>query len=109
MIRKELKKILDIENEVITPGRYVKALRQSFHITQKELEELTGIQNTNLSAIENDKKEIGVKTAKILAAALGVDPQNILFPLSARALPEEKELSKIRAKGEKLRQSKFTS
>ena len=63
-----------------TPGGVIKAFRRNFQITQQELAVVTGIAETNLSAIENDKIEIGIKRAVLIAAALGIDPASILFP-----------------------------
>lgn len=48
--------------------------------TFKILSEVTGIPETHLSQIENDKIDLGVKRAEVLSAALGVRPQDILFP-----------------------------
>ncbi len=72
--------ILDLKFPKTTPGRVIKAFRTNFKITQQELAEVTGIAETNLSAIENDKVEIGVKRAVLIAAALGISPSSLLFP-----------------------------
>jgi transcriptional regulator with XRE-family HTH domain len=63
-----------------SPGAVIKAFRNNFNITQKELAAVTGIAETNLSSIENDKLEIGLKRAVLIAAAFGIDPALILFP-----------------------------
>ena len=70
----------DLKLEKATSGEIIKAFRKNFQITQKELAEVTGIAETNLSAIENNKIEIGVKRAVLIGAALGLDPSFILFP-----------------------------
>ncbi len=41
-------------------------------MTQKELSELTGIPQSHISVMENGKRQIGKKRAKILAKALNV-------------------------------------
>jgi len=41
-------------------------------ITQKELSELTEILQSHISEVENGKRQIGKKRAKILAKALNV-------------------------------------
>ena len=63
-----------------TPGSIVRAFRKNFDLTLKDLEKITGIDETNLSAMENDKREIGLKSAILLSAAFGIDPDQILFP-----------------------------
>lgn len=42
-------------------------------ITQKKLAELTGIPQRHISEMENDKRPIGKKNAKLLAQALNID------------------------------------
>ena len=70
----------DLKLIEITPGKVIKAFRKNFSITQQELAKVTGIAETNLSAIENDRLEIGVKRAVLIAAALGISPSGLLFP-----------------------------
>lgn len=48
--------------------------------TQVELASRSGISATNLSALENDRIEIGKHRAKQLASAFGVHPAIIMFP-----------------------------
>jgi transcriptional regulator with XRE-family HTH domain len=64
-----------------TPGKIIRAHRNRLGLTLKDLEEATGIQQSNLSAIENDRTEIGPERAYLIGAALGVDPEFILMPL----------------------------
>ncbi|MBX9767612.1 MAG: helix-turn-helix domain-containing protein [Bdellovibrionales bacterium] len=70
----------DLKLPKATPGKVIKAFRKNFNITQQELAAVTGIAEANLSAIENDKVEIGVKRAVLIAAALGINPSGLLFP-----------------------------
>ena len=63
-----------------TAGKVIKAFRNNFDISQRELCEITGINEKNLSAIENNRREIGIHTAKKIAAFFGIDPGSILFP-----------------------------
>lgn len=49
-------------------------------MTLEELSEVTGIDKGNLSAIENDRKPIGVKAATKIGLAIGLHPATILFP-----------------------------
>jgi len=64
----------------LTPGKLVGAFRRNFNFTQAELAKVTGIGETNLSAIENDHVEIGIKRAVLIAEVFGIDPSLILFP-----------------------------
>ena len=70
----------DLKQVKTTPGGVIKAFRKNFQITQQELAKVTGIAETNLSAIESNKVEIGVKRAVLIATAFGIDPAIILFP-----------------------------
>ncbi len=63
-----------------TTGKIIKSFRTNFRITQKEMCHVVGITETNLSAIENDRREIGVELATRLGAFLGVHPSILLFP-----------------------------
>ena len=63
-----------------TPGQIVRAFRENFRLTQEDLSKITGIASTNISAIENDKVEIGRKRAVLLAAAFGISPSQLMFP-----------------------------
>jgi transcriptional regulator with XRE-family HTH domain len=79
-----MKNMRDILNEVapknVKPGDLVKAIRSNFGITQDELCEVTGLKRSNLSALENNRIEMTVHYAEVLAAALGLHPSTILFP-----------------------------
>jgi plasmid maintenance system antidote protein VapI len=50
--------------------------------TQKTLSEINDIAVANISNIESDRSRLGEERAIILAAALGVRPEFILFPKS---------------------------
>jgi transcriptional regulator with XRE-family HTH domain len=49
-------------------------------MSQNQLSQLTGIPQTTISAIENDRVRLGVERAKVLARALKVHPGVIVFP-----------------------------
>ncbi len=74
------KDFFSLEQVQSTPGSIVRAFRKNFGLTLKNLEKVTGIDETNLSAIENNKREVGLKSAILLAAVFGIDPDQILFP-----------------------------
>jgi transcriptional regulator with XRE-family HTH domain len=54
------------------PGVCLAGSRLKEGMTQKRLSELTGIPQSHISEMENDKRPIGKKRAKILAKVLKV-------------------------------------
>ena len=64
----------------ISVGESVRILRELQELSQNDLAELTGIAQSTLSAIENDKVRVGVERAKVIARALRVHPAVIVFP-----------------------------
>ena len=90
-----------LENIKSTPGKVIRAHRRNFLITLKELACATGIAESNLSLIENDKIELGVKRATLIGAALGIEPGFILFPNDSEGL-YDKEVRQVKARASKL-------
>ncbi|MCA1805714.1 MAG: helix-turn-helix domain-containing protein [Xanthomonadaceae bacterium] len=72
---RKAKKLVDV-----TVGESVRILRELQEMSQNELSELTGIPQSTISAIENDRVNLGVERAKILARALKCHPAVIVFP-----------------------------
>ena len=101
MSRQSFKDILDeIDPTPLTPGKTVRAFRKNFEITLKELEEVTDIKESNLSALENDRIEMTSYYAERLGAALGIHPRLILYPDGwVKVTPE---LSDIQKKANKI-------
>lgn len=64
----------------LSTGETIRMLRELKGWTQEELAELSGISATNISALENDKVEIGKRRAEQLAKAFSVHPAMIMFP-----------------------------
>ena len=64
----------------LTPGEALKTLRELQELSQNDLAKLTGISQSNISAIENDSRKIGRERAIVFAKALRVHPAVILFP-----------------------------
>lgn len=56
-----------------TPGISLLGARTKENVTQKELSKLTGIPQRHISEIENNKRAIGIKRAKLLGATLNID------------------------------------
>jgi transcriptional regulator with XRE-family HTH domain len=63
----------------MSPGEMIKILRELKEWTQSDLAEETGISQANISAIENDRVEIGKQRAINIAEALNVHPASIMF------------------------------
>lgn len=67
-------------NRKITPDQMLKTLRELQELSQQQLAELTGISQSNISALESSARMIGRDRALTLAKALKVHPAVILFP-----------------------------
>ena len=75
-----MKSMNNFFNHPTTAGKMIKAFRHNFNITQKEMAAVIGINESNMSAIENDRREIGVDLASRIGAFLGIHPALLLFP-----------------------------
>ena len=64
----------------VTPGESVKILRELQELSQNELAKFTGIPQSTISAIENDRIRLGVERSKVLARALNCHPAVLVFP-----------------------------
>jgi len=64
----------------VTSGESVRILRELQELSQNGLAELTGLPQSTISAIENDRVRLGVTRAKILARALKCHPAVLVFP-----------------------------
>ena len=64
----------------VSVGESVRIIRQLQDLTQTELARLSGITQSTISAIENDRVSLGVERAKTLARALGCHPAVLVFP-----------------------------
>jgi transcriptional regulator with XRE-family HTH domain len=64
----------------VSVGESVRIIRELQEISQNELAELSGIAQSTISAIENDRVSLGVERAKVLARALKCHPAVLVFP-----------------------------
>lgn len=64
----------------VSVGESVRIMRELQEMSQNELAELTGIPQSTISAIENDRVKLGVERAKVLARALSCHPAVLVFP-----------------------------
>jgi transcriptional regulator with XRE-family HTH domain len=64
----------------VSPGESVRILRELQELSQSELSALTNIPQSTISAIENDRINLGVERAKVFARALRCHPAVLVFP-----------------------------
>jgi transcriptional regulator with XRE-family HTH domain len=67
-------------NIEVSTGESVRILRELQELSQNELAKLTGIPQSTISAIENDRVRLGVERAKVIARALRCHPAVLVFP-----------------------------
>ena len=72
---RKAKKTIDV-----TVGESVRIIRELQGLSQNELAKITGISQSTISAIENDRVQLGVERAKVLAKALKCHPAVLVFP-----------------------------
>lgn len=87
----------------LTPGSVVRELRQKKGWTQKTLSDITGMAVTNISNIESGRSRLGEDRAILIAEALGVRPEFILFPNGFERADLEPKLQSIRRRLEELK------
>lgn len=78
MVRKGFHKAQ--KNLDVSVGESVRIIRELQELSQNELAELSGIPQSTISAIENDRVNLGVERAKALARALRCHPAVLVFP-----------------------------
>ncbi len=64
----------------LSVGDSVRVMRELQELSQNELASISGIPQSTLSAIENDRINIGLERAKVLARALRCHPAVLVFP-----------------------------
>lgn len=64
----------------LTPGEALKMLRELQGLTQADLAKITGISQSNISALESGARQMGRERAIVFAKALKVHPSVLLFP-----------------------------
>ena len=72
---RKAKKLVDV-----SVGESVRILRELQEMSQNELSDFTGIPQSTISAIENDRVNLGVERAKVLARVLKCHPAVLVFP-----------------------------
>lgn len=64
----------------VSAGESVRILRELQELSQSELSTITGIPQSTISAIENERINLGVERAKVFARALRCHPAVLVFP-----------------------------
>ena len=64
----------------VSVGESVRIIRELQGLSQTKLSELTSIPQSTISAIENDRVNLGVERAKVIARALKCHPAVLVFP-----------------------------
>ena len=87
-----------------TSGQIIRAKRKSYKITLLDVEEVTGISQSNLSLYENGKKSLGNVQATKIGLAIGLHPMTILFPSGIQG---DHRFDEVTKKAQKLLQKKI--
>jgi transcriptional regulator with XRE-family HTH domain len=64
----------------VSVGESVRVMRELQEMSQNDLARATGIPQSTISAIENERVRLGVERAKVLARALHCHPGVLVFP-----------------------------
>ncbi len=64
----------------VSVGESIRIVRELQELSQNDLSDLTSIPQSTISAIENDKVNLGVERAKVIARALKCHPAVLVFP-----------------------------
>jgi transcriptional regulator with XRE-family HTH domain len=64
----------------VSVGESVRIIRELQGLSQNDLSNLSGIPQSTISAIENDRINLGVERAKTLARVLKCHPAVLVFP-----------------------------
>ena len=67
-------------HEIVTPGESLRMIRELQGLSQNDLAQLTNMNQSNISAIENGSRQMGRDRAIAFARALHVHPAVLLFP-----------------------------
>jgi transcriptional regulator with XRE-family HTH domain len=97
-VKKKMKNPLEVFAVPTTTGQLVKAWRTNFEVPQDDMAFACGISQANLSAIENNRRDVGPRVALRLASFMGLAPDIILYPNGFDSEPEFVEVQKRKEK-----------
>ena len=80
--KKSLKEQFSVAKSVVklSQGEMIKILREKNNLSQNQLAQKTGLTQSTISGLENNKINLGIERAKVLARALNVHPAVVAFP-----------------------------
>ncbi len=81
----------------LTTGKILKAFRHRFGLTQKEVAKAVDISESNLSALENDKRKIGAELAARFSVIYGARVERLLFPNGLQGIRGYRKLEKFKS------------
>jgi transcriptional regulator with XRE-family HTH domain len=64
----------------LSTGEVLKIIREKNEFSQNKLAELTELTQATISSLENNRINLGIERAKVLARALNVHPATLAFP-----------------------------
>jgi transcriptional regulator with XRE-family HTH domain len=64
----------------ISQGEMLRIVREKNELSQNDLAKLSGLTQSTISSIENNRVSLGLERAKALARVLGVHPAVLVFP-----------------------------
>ena len=64
----------------VSVGESVRIIRELQEMSQNDLVRMTGIPQSTISAVENDRVNLGVERAKVIARVLKCHPAVLVFP-----------------------------
>ena len=63
----------------VSVGQSVRIIRELQEMSQNDLARMTGMPQSTISAVENDRVNLGVERAKVIARALKCHPAVLVF------------------------------
>lgn len=64
----------------LTSGKAIRIFRELQGLSQSALAEKTGLKQTTISGLENERITLGLERAKVIARALKIHPAVLAFP-----------------------------
>lgn len=90
--------LLAMEEQRKRMGQRVALLREQQHLTQEDLAHKADVSVKTVSRFENGKHEGRADTARKIAAALGVDPSDLMPPVAPLGLGEPSQIDRLEEK-----------
>ena len=75
-----------IDRVKLTSGKILKAMRVRFGFTQQQVSDAIDVSISNLSALENDRRNLGVELAAKFSVLYGTRIESLLFPNGLKSM-----------------------